>query len=155
MSETTERKVPMVFRIIRVPKVIWENQIVPLMQLWSLEIPDKDFSVYRWIKLEKFVLEAKHTFFTKLLALCLRRAGIEINMIHEMPVVTFTTADNEEEYNETVSIVKAMTAHRYGDQQYREKQREIIEKYPAAYTRIKDVLPTEIQEETNNIKVNQ
>lgn len=139
--QTTER-VPMVFRIVRTPRVLWNEEIVPLMLKFGVDptkIPDADFNVYKWMIIEKFVKEANTTFFLKLLATCLERAGIEINLVADIPVATLTTAEDEDAYNNSIEIIKSMMRFRNRNPEYRQKQSEIMAKYPANLTQIKDV----------------
>lgn len=60
------------------PAVIWNEQIVPILESCGLRAPKSNFDVYRHVNMESFVDKAPDRTFVKLLALSLKRCGVKI-----------------------------------------------------------------------------
>jgi uncharacterized protein (UPF0264 family) len=60
------------------PAVIWNEQIVPILEAAQLKAPRSNFDVYRYINVNDFIKNASEKTLIKLLAACLKRCNARL-----------------------------------------------------------------------------
>jgi hypothetical protein len=102
-----ERDTPFVNRLIRMPRILFEEEIVPILKTFNVPVPNSDFNVYKWVNLGDFVKNSSPAFRTKLTALCLTEAGIQINIVNQIPVITI----NDDMLDQTMELINSISRH--------------------------------------------
>lgn len=89
------------------PLVVWEEQIVPILQNCGQRTPSSNFNVYRYIKFERFVNDANERVFSKLLTFCLRRCNIKLHLCKDEAGETQITVEKTGDTRVIEAVINA------------------------------------------------
>ena len=114
-----------VMRLVRLPEVVWNNDIAKIFSIFQLKLPKSDFDVYRHIDIEPFIRDAKNAFRTALIGHALNYVGIKLSFSENQdegadspnPVIKATIDPDKFDY--AVETVRALVRNEDANKKYK------------------------------------